>query len=78
VLNPNYNPYDLLEELAIEVQRLNDRQMQLERFLKDLSVQHANIAKHIGTQSNELTNIYREMGNILNEVKQSSSNNSQG
>jgi predicted nucleic acid-binding Zn-ribbon protein len=78
VLNPNYNPYDLLEELAMEVQRLNDRQIQLERFLKDLSVQHANIAKHISTQSNELTNIYREMGNILNEVKQSSSNNSQG
>jgi hypothetical protein len=55
VLNPNYNPYDLLEELAMEVQRLNDRQIQLERFLKDLSVQHANIAKHISTQSNELT-----------------------
>jgi predicted nucleic acid-binding Zn-ribbon protein len=76
VLNPNYNPYDLLEELAMEVQRLNDRQIQLERFLKDLSVQHANIAKHISTQSNELTNIYREMGNILNEVKQSSSTDS--
>lgn len=78
MIDPDYNPYDVLEELAIEMQRLNDRQMQVELFLKDLSVQHANIAKHLGEQNNDITKLYKELGNILNEIKQSSDSNSQG
>lgn len=76
LLNKDYNPYDLLEELAAEVVRLNDRQLKLERFFQELANQHANIAQHLGGQSQELTDIYIEIGRLMNEVKQSTERNS--
>lgn len=73
MIDPEFDPLRLLEELAHEVVRLNQRQQQTESFLRELSIQNENIANHIAGQSNELGDIYHELGKILNEVKQSSS-----
>ena len=78
MIDPDYNPYDLLEELAEEVARLNNRQLQLERFFQELANQHTSIANHLGGQSQDITELYKELGRLLNEAQQSTSNNSKG
>ena len=70
-MDPDFDPLALLDELAHEVVRLNDRQNTLEQFFKDLANQHANIANHIGGQSQEINELYQELGRILIETKQS-------
>jgi hypothetical protein len=78
LIDPDFDPLALLEELSEEVVRLNNRQLQLERFFQELANQHTSIANHLGGQSQDITELYKELGKILHETKQSTSTNSQG
>lgn len=71
MMDPNFDPLSVLDELAHEVVRLKKRQLELERFFQELANQHSNIAQHVGGQSQEITEIYNELGRILSETKQS-------
>jgi predicted nucleic acid-binding Zn-ribbon protein len=78
VIDPDFNPYDLLEELAHELVRLNDRQNKLEKFFQELVEQHHSIANHMGGQTREVQKIYHSIGHLLNEIKQSPGTDSTG
>lgn len=62
MIDPDFDPLAVLDELAREMVRLNQRQLTLEHFLKELAEQNANIAEHLADQSNEINKIYYELG----------------
>lgn len=68
MLDPNFDPLELLRELSIEVVRLNERQFKVEQYLKELADQHANIAEHLYDQSTEINKLYLELGRRNNEL----------
>lgn len=78
MIDPDFDPLKLLEELAHEVVRLNQRQQQVEKFLREMAEQNANIAEHLAGQSQEIYDIYKTLGKLQFETQQSTSTDSQG
>ena len=70
MIDPDFDPLALLDELAHEVVKLNQRQHQLEVFLREMAEQNANIAEHLSGQSQELTEIFRAIGKLQNDIQQ--------
>lgn len=68
MIDPDFDPLKILDELAHEVVRLNQRQQRVEQFLQEMAEQHANIAEHLAGQSQELTEIFRAIGKLQNEL----------
>lgn len=62
MIDPDFDPLALLEELAHEMVRLNQRQHTLEKFLQELAVQNANIAEHLYDQTEEINRLYHVLG----------------
>jgi predicted nucleic acid-binding Zn-ribbon protein len=69
VIDPDFDPLAILDELAHEMVRLNQRQHQLEQFLTELAGQNANIADHLAEQSRALNEIYRTLGKMNSETE---------
>ena len=63
MIDPDFDPLRVLDEITHEVVRLGGRQIKTEEFIQELAKQNNNIANHLAK--------------ILNEVKQSSSNDRQ-
>ena len=77
MIDPDFDPLRVLDEITHEVVRLGGRQIKTEEFIQELAKQNNNIANHLASQADELSAIYNELGKILNEVKQGSSNDRQ-
>ena len=69
-MDPDFDPLAILDELAHELVRLNERQTRVELYLQELAEQHANIAEHLADQSNQIYQIYYTLGK-MNEAEQS-------
>lgn len=65
MLDPNFDPLTLLNELAHEMVRLSQQQIKLEQFMQELADQHCHIAEHLA-----------ETQAIIDEIKQSTKTDS--
>lgn len=64
MIDPDFDPLALLDELAHEMVRLNNRQQKVEQYLQEMSVQNQNIARHLAEQSDELTDLLIRLGKL--------------